>query len=370
MSISDKTSFAPSTYQDRGLTVPFTTPGLTLARMRVAGNKPPEFLLAGWSGGKGYYVMTWKSIQDTMNTTLHDRVLYEQLHKQRVDHPRELRATILKVAARGLAGPESRDRARKLLRTDRDYRYLTSYQIILRLLDACHVPSHLLAGQDITTEAGQKLVKGLLAGAAKKVGISYDELQTRIDRLSDLVWPLGLPNAPGQGRLRELLASVKEVRTTLASWTDQLPPEVAPMCRFDAYLAEETLKLAGGLIERLDDQLAAMLGVMAYWDTTHPEMSKGMSRLWWLLDGWDYLVGLIKTSAIRSTHDRQATVARVFELVPMIPKEEYAVDFHDASIGSLVATQKRRIRPNEDWRTATLDFDQVRQIEEIRALMS
>src|SRR4051812_45815916 len=52
----------PSTFEERGTTIPFTTPELAYCRLRRGSRGSLEVLVNGFSGGRCTYVFPWASI--------------------------------------------------------------------------------------------------------------------------------------------------------------------------------------------------------------------------------------------------------------------------------------------------------------------
>ncbi|MBU6498939.1 MAG: hypothetical protein KGQ40_10460, partial [Rhodospirillales bacterium] len=55
-------SFLPSTFLERGVAVPFTTPQLAGARARPGTRVPLELVVPNPSGGRGHYILPWDGL--------------------------------------------------------------------------------------------------------------------------------------------------------------------------------------------------------------------------------------------------------------------------------------------------------------------
>ena len=72
--------YAPSTFDERGTTVPFTTPELAFSRVRRdTRTNHLEVLVTGFSGGRSIYVFPWDGLTSVMRLTLHDRALQAEI---------------------------------------------------------------------------------------------------------------------------------------------------------------------------------------------------------------------------------------------------------------------------------------------------
>jgi hypothetical protein len=67
--------FLPTTFLERGVAVPFTTPILIGARARPGERKPLELIVPNPSGARGVYILPWDGISGLCKPTVHDRRL-------------------------------------------------------------------------------------------------------------------------------------------------------------------------------------------------------------------------------------------------------------------------------------------------------
>ncbi len=70
------TKYWPSTFEERGVVVPFTTPMLAYARARSDGKDGLEIIVPGLSGSSGVYIIGWASVRDVFRMTVHDRAFH------------------------------------------------------------------------------------------------------------------------------------------------------------------------------------------------------------------------------------------------------------------------------------------------------
>ena len=82
----------PSTFEERGTTVPFTTPALSCARVRSDDRYNLVLLTPGFAGTQSVYVLPWKAIPDLVTMTIHDRALHEAIEREGIDAPPDVRA--------------------------------------------------------------------------------------------------------------------------------------------------------------------------------------------------------------------------------------------------------------------------------------
>lgn len=369
MSNASITGLVANTWAERGIAVPFTTPALAQARMRRDdGSKRREFVLPNLSGGKGCYVMPWKSILGTMTTTLHDRVLFDLMQQHDVDDPIKMRHVVLEVAAKGLSGPRAARKAQEILDNEKQYQVLTTFLLVLQLLKLVNVSSKDLISEGLASENAQKRMRGALMGVADRLKIPHDDLYVRIETLSSLIAPIGLPQAPEPGRLRALTEDLIVFRDTVRNWTAAMPEEISQIGEFESRVAELTNQLANKAVLKVDNETEALAAMLRAWEKRFNAITAEVKQLSWLLDGWDYVITLFHEVSDKPDKDRQTMLADVFPMLPQIPREQLEV-IDEKKAGALSVIQRRWVRGNEDWRTGVLDYDQVQRLEARRAAM-
>ncbi len=369
MSNASVTGLVANTWAERGIAVPFTTPALAQARMRRDdGSKRREFVLPNLSGGKGCYVMPWKSILGTMTTTLHDRVLFDLMQQHDVDDPIKMRHVVLEVAAKGLSGPRAARKAQEILDNEKQYQVLTTFLLVLQLLKLVNVSSKDLISEGLASENAQKRMRSALMGVADRLKIPHDDLYIRIETLSSLIAPIGLPQAPEPGRLRALTEDLIVFRDTVRTWNATMPEEIAQIGEFESRVAELTNQLANKAVLKVDSETEALAAMLRAWEKRFTAITAEVRQLSWLLDGWDYVITLFHEVSDKPDKDRQSMLADVFPMLPQIPREQLEV-IDEKKAGALSVIQRRWVRGNEDWRTGVLDYDQVQRLESRRAAM-
>ncbi len=369
MSTATLAGLVANNWSDRGISVPFTTPALTQARVRRdEGSKRREFVLPSLSGGKGYYVMPWKSIMATMTTTLHDRVLFDLMQQHDVDDPIKMRYVTLEVAAKGLAGPRAARKAQEILDNEKQYQILTTFLLVLQLLKLVNVSSADLISEGLASETTQKRIKAALRNVADRLKVPHEDLYMRVEMLSALIAPIGLPHAPEPGRLRALTDELVLFRDGVREWSASMPDEVAQLGEFEAKVAELTNQLASKAVQVVDNETEALAAMLRTWEKRFNQVNHEVKQLAWLLDGWDYLIAVFRETSEKGDKDRQTMVADTFPLLPVIPKDQLE-SISESQISGLSGIQRRWVRANEDWRSGGLDYNSVQKVEKRKAEM-
>lgn len=359
--------FAPSTFAQRGVAVDFTTPLLVQSRIRQSDGDRVELILPNLAGGKGSYILAWRSLVQFATVTLHDHALYEAvLAIERMD-PATVRTATLSVAAKGLAGRDAMRRAQTLLAQEKEEALLTNFLLVVDLLKLAGISAQELmtgrAGED--TEARMKRAIFQVAHALQ---ISPELLYQRIEVLTRSTFTVGLPWAPTPGRLRRLLGDLDAFAESLTQWQSRDVTAAAEVGRFAAAVAVHTTTLARLTMGESDGLIRNVLSIMRNWERDAKIISGQMSRLAWLLDGWSYIVALW-TSVESEPHERQRdTILEMARLIPVMPREisEWTDSGLDQESKSI---QRKWVRLNQDWRTGRNLLEAVARNEVLKGAM-
>ena len=356
----------PSTFAERGVCVPFTTPILAQARIRMDRYEQLECLLPGFSGGKGTYVFSWKTIPEVIKITLHDRALHKEILEYGANSPDTIRHCGLTIAARGFAGLAAAHQAKQALALDQQYVVLTNYVFVLELLKLVGVSTPELLKTGLGTDEARQTAKDALNRVAESFKIAPDSLYARVEELSLQLAPVGLPQAPRPGRLRSLIDRLQDFEKSLLSWGAVEATEAAGLAGFIADCAQQTVSLAETRIARLDKLMKKVRDIVVGGNKVAEELDSTIVNLSWLLDGWDYICQLWEDSRDQSEDMQRIAVCEIFRIAPMIPSAELAAN-ESFDMEDLKRVQRRWVRANQDWRTGGLDYDAVRRVEQLKA---
>jgi hypothetical protein len=359
--------FAPSTFAQRGVAVDFTTPLLVQSRIRQSDGDRVELILPNLAGGKGSYILAWRSLVQFATVTLHDHALYDAvLAIERMD-PATVRTATLSVAAKGLAGRDAMRRAQTLLAQEKEEALLTNFLLVVDLLKLAGISAQeLMTGR--TGEDTEARMKRAIFKVAHTLQISPEVLYQRIEVLTRSTFTVGLPWAPTPGRLRRLLGDLDAFAESLTQWQSRDVTAAAEVGRFAAAVAVHTTTLARLTMGESDGLIRNVLSIMRNWEREAKIISAQMSRLAWLLDGWSYIVALW-TSVEIEPHERQRdTILEMARLIPVMPREisEWTASGLDQESKSI---QRKWVRLNQDWRTGRNLLDSIIRNEVLKGAM-
>lgn len=242
----------PANFAERGVFVPFTTPMLSAARLRVAGGRP-EAVIPNPSGGRGVYVLGWTALDQSCAMTLHDRRLAALLGGSAGANPLAVRRAARTVAVQGFAGHAATLAARAAERADD------------AALRAC--VAALLAAAPTLSAANQPLA--VLAASLA---------------------PLGFGGTNDQAWLPRTLAAVSLLERDLRDWAAMLGRQTgAATAGAVANRAAATLEAARGA-QALACRLApaAAVSLLAEPDAARAAIDAA-ERALFLIDGWERL---------------------------------------------------------------------------------
>ncbi len=356
----------PSTFAERGVCVPFTTPILAQARIGMDRYEQLECLLPGFSGGKGTYVFSWKTVPEVIKITLHDRALHKEILEVGANSPDTIRTCALTIAARGFAGLAAAHQAKQALALDQQYVVLTNYVFVLELLKLVGVSTPDLLKTGLGTEEARQTAKNALNQVAENFRIAPDVLYGRVEELSLQLAPVGLPQAPRPGRLRSLVDRLRTFEKSVLDWGAVETTEASGLASFIADCAQQTVGLAETKLSRLDKLLKKTRDVVVGNNKVSAEVDSTVTALSWLLDGWEYICQLWEDSRDQSEDMQRIAICEVFRIAPVIPSEELAAN-ETFDMEDMKRVQRRWVRGNQDWRTGGMDYDAVRRIEQLKA---
>jgi hypothetical protein len=370
MSLKSAEELVPSTFAERGIAVPFTTPLLSQSRLRQDRNERFEFLLPNFTGGRGIYVMPWKSLPSVMTITLHDRLLFEAIEGEKSHSPETIRRASLTVQASGVAGGDAAATAKRALAEDDQFLVLTQFVLVTELLKLVGMSVTDLMKPGMTAEQTVRTARQSLGKVAQLVKITPEEMGTRVETLGTALAPVGLPQSSQLGRLRTLMRRLGSFRSTVDTWSEIDVSDAAMLGRYAASVSEHTLALCRQRLDQLDRVCAQPKQAVHDEPRFRAAVVQHVDRLSWLLDGWEYIVALWDSVIDKPGEPQQTAIAEIYRLIPMVPKEEAVWSVSNLDPEMLNKIQRRWVRTGEDWRTGALDMEAVMRVEQLKSAMA
>jgi hypothetical protein len=367
--VNGRPSYLPSTFEERGTAVPFTTPLLTQARVRRNDRGKLELSMPRFAETSGAFVVPWESVPTTVGLNEHDRALHAAVAAGDLADPHAIRLAALRIASQGLAGPEVARLAALALRTDEEYRVFTNALLIAQVVmpDPTDHSTEAVQAlvQGINTADGQKRTRAALLELARELGIGLRELHNLLSQLSDAAAPVGLRLSPRRGRLRSLTRRIAEFRNSAAEIAGAEDMADAADCAQSCMeVADLTHRIAVARLAEFDALLSNPRGLLTRWEAARPAVRRLVERLAWLLDGWDFIAEWWFAALMQPKgSERISALHATFSLLPMVPREELKrAGFLQEEVAIISIRGRGWVRGMEDWRTGQQVEPAVRRI--------
>jgi hypothetical protein len=356
----------PTTFEERGAVVAFTTPSLALARVRRDARQRMILMMPNFGGTEGAFVVPWNAVAEVTAMSVHDRALHEEIEAAEAITPEQLRACALRIGQTGMAGPVVAEASRAAAETERRRAAELHFLLIIAVLNALGLTTDDLMALGPGSEPWRFKARTLLGQAAQRIGIDINDIHTRIAALARVLTPHGLSAGRQEGRLRGLLDGFAEFRDGIAEWSESERSELTPFAQFAGFVADETLKSADRLFRQLDTGLRDIVAMLRDWQVQARPVVGVAGKLCWLLDGWDFIFVFWDMVQDEPIEIQREAVARIVRILPLIPRNETEgpQDEFDLRQQQL---QGRQLPSSTDWRRARGDLDLAARIEAAKA---
>jgi len=359
--------YYPTTFLERGVAVPFTTPLLDGTRARPARRTGVELIVPNPSGGRGVYILPWGEIGRFCRPTVHDARLNQKIAGLRSVTPITIRRAARNVAAAGLAGDKAREAARAMEEAEKGERLLTNFLLLMALLDEVEPNARAnLQGAYRHTPELEDYARRAVIRIAPMIGQPADSVADTLEALADVLDGIGLRGQTAPPRVPRLLQLLHRVCAEVADWTRRHGTEdVRPYATMVCAVADMTLSCAATTLQDVQALTTDVTDLLRQWLREPGKIVRLAARPEWLLDGWERICLIWTIAADHAA--RRAALVEMAQLVPVLPREasEWVGNPIDAETP---VSFRRNVRLNEDWRTGATVFDLVARNEHLRAL--
>lgn len=358
--------YHPTTFLERGVAVPFTTPMLATARARPMERGGTELIVPNPSGGDGVYVLPWNAVCDLCRPTMHDMQLNELVAELPTITPHGIRLAARTIAAEGLAGRPARAAATEAATHERLDQLLTNFLLLLELVKQGEPTGRNPVPPDKEQPALlERRARWVIGHISPRLGLSPDRIATGLEQLAALFSAVGIGRQIPDARLTRLTNAVARLQQDTRAWSEAKADDSAAIAAMVAEVAGHTLACAAstlGATRKLVEDLPMLL---RNWDNAPDTLAQRATRPDWLLDGWEQICLLWDTA--ETDPMRRAALADMALMIPIMPRE--AASWMEDTVLAMEANNRRRnVKINEDWRTGITVFDQIARNERIRAL--
>ncbi len=359
-------SYHPTTFLERGVVVPFTTPLLGGARARPGERGGPELLVPSPSGGRGVYILAWSGVRELCRPTVHDSRLNHKVNALASVTPHSIRKAAREVAAEGLAGRDALEAAKTGWDTEREETLLTNFLLLLTLVEQMEpAEGHALGTGSEEKEILEARAKRAIARMAPRVGRPPEIIASMLEDMAPVFAAIGVGRQTAHARCARALDALRRLHAEAMAWSQMHRDESGAQAEMIARVAELTISCTETTLDEAHGLTADMAGMLSRWGTEATSIRKLTARPEWLLDGWEQVCLLWGSS--ENDAARRAVLAEMALLVPIIPRE--ASDWVGMPIDMDGAMRFRRtVTLNEDWRTGSAVFDLIARNEHLRAL--
>lgn len=357
----------PTTFLERGVAVPFTTPMLAGARARPGERAGAELIVPNPSGGQGVYILPWAGVCQLCQPTVHDRRLNAKVAALARVTPSTIRLAALEVAAEGLAGRAAASAATANREIEREDRLLLNFLLLLALIEQVEPGGLGLA--DVgrrRTAALEQRARRAVSRIAPRLGGTPETIAEALEGIADVHAAIGLPRQDRPPRIPRLLAMLHRTRAELVTWgRDRMDDDgVASAASVIGTVADVTLACARRALTDVQAAMGDVPALLRDWRASPAWLAARAARPEWLLDGWEPIC--LRWLCAENEAARREAVADIMRLVPILPRE--VADWVGTSVDVRLAGRTRRlVRPNEDWRADAM-LQRIARNEQLRAL--
>jgi len=355
--------FEPATFVERGVNLPFTTPILLGARARPQEDGSGlEVIIANPSGADGVYILPWASIPQICTSTLHDRRLWQLLRDQTSLTPRSVQDAAETVALEGLAGRGPADAVQEARIAREARRKRINFGLLLNLIKRTEAPSASAPPPEL--DEPRKLMmrsQQAVARCAAQLRTTTETVAAALEELSHAFNGFGLPQDNQPAPARHLLAELSRTMQSVVGWREEFSDSTtSPVTTLILQSLELTLNCAVPAVEEFDILISDTMAALEAWQRDDEDVSQRLTRIDWLLDGWDTIIGIWDTSPIQ---EKANAIMEMAMLAPILPKEVSDWNGLDAS-GMRQRQSARIVQQFEDWRSGRL-VDMIARNEEL-----
>jgi hypothetical protein len=306
----------PTTFAERGVTVPFTTPMLLGARIRLTDRDGTEVVVANPSGGLGVYILPWSGVSQFCRPTVHDIRLHGAIAARAPITPAMVREVARAVAADGLAGQPARAAATAAVATESRDRLVTNFRLMVALADVAE-PGGSMAPAELERRA-----KVCIERLAPRLGRDSAGLFAELEHLAGVLAPVGMGGQTPVPLLQRVLAMVVRLRDDAAAWARAHTDDSGAPARLVAAVADTTVACANASLREVEAANSDVPTLLRGWVVQPDSIARLLARLDWLLDGWEQLC--LIWSCAQTQAARRAAMTEIALLAPILPNEAAA----------------------------------------------
>lgn len=350
--------FLPTTFLERGIAVPFTTPLLAGARARPGERAAMDLVVPNPSGGRGVYILPWADIGALCRPTLHDARLTAAIATMQGVTPATIRKAARDTAALGFAGRAAATAAQAAEQAERQAALMVNFELLLRVVRQAEAatPGAVPPEQERPAEL-ERRARRAIARIAPEFGRTPESIAVALEELAVLFSAVGLGVATQSARIPVLAARLARLRAGLRAFLDTAPGDGAQEADLIAGAIDLTLNCARVVLADVHGLTADIFTLIRRWIAAPDAIAPVVARPEWLLDGWDRIAALWECAP--GQPGIETTLIEMSNLVPAVPREIGTWVAHQVNIDADMQRHRRKVLLQEDWRTGRTPSDIV-----------
>lgn len=365
MSRDHDTGRVPS-FGERTVGIPFTTPLISGAKIRLAKAGMVELLVPNPSGGHGYYVMDLRATRDFCQLSVHDELLLENLLSMDAITPSTVRHCARNVALAGAAGRDAAAAAKKAAERDDGIVNLTNYLMLMRLLRTVGIDERELQLQSGKAREVQSEIKRRLVSLTPKIGLTADEVLDTVGDISFYAAHIGFAGGDLRARHPVTLEQLRPFAQAINRWMALESGDNKERAEQIVDCANWTAQEVSPLIVDCQRRLEDIIELVRSWRNDRDDVRERFSLPDWLLDGWTEIFSIWETSAGEDRSMQRGAIAHIHRLLPLAQAmaEDGGVEIMpvDSSV-----VRSRSVKLHEDWKTGVVQNGMRSRSEALRA---
>lgn len=358
-------SFEPTSFRERGATIPFTTPLLLNARIRAAASgRGFEMVVSNPSGGRGVLILPWSSMLDICSPTLFDRHLWESLAKSEDISPVGIRHEAQRLAALGLAGRQAAFAAKDALRREQTSQRLMRSMLLESLIVATETPNE-SAGRSHEGDGPvfMKRAERAVGRAAAIAGLPLADFTTDLEELA-IALSGAAPEIEGEdARLRQMMADLQRMADEITDWAGDQQQEAthAMAANFIVASARQTVECAEVALAHTDALISDLGLLIPKWKAEKNSIIERARGPDWVLDGWKTPMALWQGASL---NQRRTSIWEIALIAPILPREAKAWLGEVSDWRDMPRRITQVVRDKSDWRSGSM-MDLVARNEDL-----
>ena len=356
--------FLPSTFLERGIAVPFTTPILAGTRARPGDRVPLELIVPSPSGGRGVYILPWQDISALCRPTLHDARLTATIATVHGVTPSTIRKAARETASLGFAGRAAAAAARAAEAAERTASLTANFELLLALVRRVEPPGECPTPpeQERPIEL-ERRARRAIARIAPEFGRTPESIVATLEQLAALYSCIGLGRTAHACRIPQLLARLVRLRADLDAYLAHNVGETAQDADLVAGALDLTITCARVIVADAAQLSADVNLLIRKWILEPDALAQSLARADWLLDGWDRIAALWDSA--HTPGSQEVTLSEMCNLVPSVPREIGSWVSHQLNIETDLQRHRRKVLLMEDWRTGRNVIDLIGRNESL-----